>query len=135
MHKEKVMTDKELVALAVKAKENAWAPYSNFHVGAAILCENGEVFTGCNVENSSYGAAICAERTAAVKAVSEGRRDIKCIAVVCDEDEYCMPCGICRQFLADLAPKLRFLLAKPSGEYIERTMDELLPGAFRLEKK
>ena len=129
------MTDKELVALAIKAKEKAWAPYSNFHVGAAILCENEEVFTGCNVENSSYGATVCAERTAVVKAVSEGRRDFAAIAVVSDEDEYCMPCGICRQFLADFAPKLKFLLAKPTGEYVERTMEDLLPGAFRLEKK
>ena len=129
------MTDKELVARAIDAKDKAWAPYSNFHVGAAILCENGDVFTGCNVENSSYGATICAERTAAVKAVSEGRRDFAAIAVVSDEDEYCMPCGICRQFLADFAPTLRFLLAKSSGEYKVSTLEELLPGAFRLEKK
>ncbi|MBR6812677.1 MAG: cytidine deaminase [Oscillospiraceae bacterium] len=129
------MTDKELVLTAIKAKDNAWAPYSGFHVGAAILCESGEVFTGCNVENSSYGATICAERTAAVKAVSEGKRNFSCIAVVSDADEYCMPCGICRQFLADIAPSLRFLLAKPSGEYKVSSMEELLPGAFRLEKK
>ena len=95
------MTDNELVAKAKEALENSYSPYSHFAVGAALLSTDGQVFIGCNIENSSYGAAICAERTAAVKAVSEGAKHFKAIAVVCSTGEYAYPCGICRQFVGE----------------------------------
>lgn len=90
-----------LISRAKETMKNAYTPYSNFQVGAAILTEDGRIFTGCNVENSSYGAAICAERTAAVKAVSEGAKRFKALAVVCSSGEYAYPCGICRQFVGE----------------------------------
>ena len=92
------MTEREsLISKAKEYMKNAYTPYSKFNVGAAILTDDGRIFGGCNIENSSYGAAICAERTAAVKAVSEGAKHFKAIAVVCSTGEYAYPCGICRQ--------------------------------------
>ena len=107
------MTDQELLDFADKAKEKAYAPYSRFQVGAAILTKEGKVFTGCNVENSSYGAAICAERTAAVKAVSEGYHDFEMIAIASNgsDKETVYPCGICRQFLHEFNPDLKVICA------------------------
>ena len=90
------MTDRELLTLAQKAAENAYVPYSKFSVGAALECTDGTVFTGCNVENAALGSTICAERTAICKAVSEGHRDFKRIAIWGDGENYCMPCGACR---------------------------------------
>ena len=98
------MTDLELVEIAIKSKQNAYVPYSNFKVGAALLGKSGKVYTGCNVECSSYGISLCAERTALVKAVSEGEREFEKIAVVGGNNEelaYTTPCGACRQFLSD----------------------------------
>ena len=111
------MTDQELLDLADKAKEKAYAPYSRFQVGAAILTKEGKVFTGCNVENSSYGAAICAERTAAVKAVSEGYHDFEMIAIASNgsDKETVYPCGICRQFLHEFNPDLKVICQSPDG--------------------
>ena len=130
------MTDKELYELAVKAMENAYTPFSKFPVGAALLTESGEVFTGCNIENSSYGGTICAERTACVKAVSEGHRKFQTLAVVCG-DGMVTPCGICRQFLYEFEPKLRVISGEDSDHIVEFRLDELMPGGFRLvdEKK
>lgn len=99
------MTRDELMAMANKAMENSYSPYSHFKVGAAILTDSGKVFTGCNIENSSYGATICAERTAAVKAVSEGYTHFVAIAICCSSGEYAYPCGICRQFVAEFMDK------------------------------
>ena len=90
------MTDQELVAVALRARENAYAPYSRFRVGAALECADGTVYTGCNVENAAYGSSICAERTALVKAVSEGRRAFTRLAVAGDSGDPCWPCGACR---------------------------------------
>ena len=87
------MTDQELVAVALRARENAYAPYSRFRVGAALECADGTVYTGCNVENAAYGSSICAERTALVKAVSEGRRAFTRLAVAGDSGDPCWPCG------------------------------------------
>lgn len=113
------MTEREL--LINKAKEymnNAYAPYSGFNVGAAVMTDDGRVFGGCNIENSSYGAAICAERTAAVKAISEGARHFKAIAVVCSTGEYAYPCGICRQFVGEFMDRdgMLYLEDKNEGE-------------------
>lgn len=95
------MNREELISRAYEAMEKAYSPYSGFKVGAAILTENGNVYTGCNVENASYGATICAERCAALKAVSEGQVVFKQIAIVSSSREFTYPCGICRQFLAE----------------------------------
>lgn len=96
----------KLKELVFEARSAAYAPYSNFRVGAALLTTDGLYFKGCNVENASYGAGICAERTAFVKAVSEGHKSFKAIAVVTDKEAMCSPCGICRQFMREFAPKL-----------------------------
>ena len=115
------MTDQELLNLADKAKQKAYVPYSKFQVGAAILTKEGKVFTGCNVENSSYGAAICAERTAAVKAVSEGYHG--------SDKETVYPCGICRQFLHEFNPELKVICQSPDGFETYR-LSELMPKGF-----
>lgn len=120
-----------LVAAAIEARENAYAPYSGFAVGAALEDENGRQYTGCNVENVSYGATCCAERTAIFKAISEGSRKIDRLAVVCGQDDYCLPCGICRQVMAEFATEDFVLLAaKPDGKYRVLTFAEILPNAF-----
>ncbi len=127
------LTDKELLDLAVKASENAYVPYSHFHVGAALECSDGTVFTGCNVENSSYGATNCAERTAIFKAVSEGHRDFVRIAVYCADgkpEDYSMPCGICRQVMAEFNCDMVLVLGKTDGSYMVTTLREILPHAF-----
>lgn len=100
------MTDRELINIAVKACENAYAPYSGFCVGAAVECADGSVYTGCNIENSSYGCTNCAERTAVFKAVSEGKRSFRRIAVYADSEDYCLPCGTCRQVLYEFSPNM-----------------------------
>lgn len=125
------MTDQELLNFADKAKENAYVPYSRFQVGAAILTKEGKIFTGCNVENSSYGAAICAERTAAVKAVSEGFRDFDAIAISSSnaDKETVYPCGICRQFLHEFNPDLKVICKSPEGFETYR-LSELMPKGF-----
>ena len=125
------MTDIELLNLALEASKNAYVPYSKFHVGAAILCANGKVYTGCNVENAALGSTICAERTAAVKAVSEGNRDFKRIAVTSpDSRDYCYPCGACRQFLVEFNPDMEVLVGRGDDKYVSFKLRELLPGVF-----
>ncbi|MDD6042832.1 MAG: cytidine deaminase [Eubacteriaceae bacterium] len=125
------MDNKELYRMAVQAMPNAYAPFSNFKVGAALLTEDGKVFTGVNVENSSYGGTICAERTAAVKAVSEGYRSFTKLAVASTGgDAY--PCGICRQFLYEFAPDLEIILGVDEDHLRTCTLRELLPEGFRL---
>ena len=125
------MTDEELVKLAFAAGERAYAPYSRFPVGAALLCEDGRVFTGCNVESAAYGCTICAERTALVKAVSEGSAGgWTAIAVAGRGEDFCWPCGTCRQMLFEFAPGLRVLGARGDGQWREASLRELLPMAF-----
>lgn len=123
-----------LVKKAYEGRANAYAPYSNFKVGAAVLTENDTIYTGCNIENASYGATNCAERTAIFKAVSEGHQKIKAIAIVGVENDYTYPCGICRQVIAEFATKdIKIILGKSHTEYIVKTMEEILPGAFTKE--
>ncbi len=124
------MTDRELLTLAQQASVQAYAPYSGFPVGAALECEDGTVYTGCNVENAAYGDCICAERTAVVKAVSEGHRDFRRIAVYGSGKDYCMPCGACRQVLAEFAPEIEVLAAKTGGTYVSYSLSRLLPHTF-----
>ena len=125
---------KLLLEKAYEGRKNAYAPYSNFKVGAAVLAENGKIYTGCNIENASYGATNCAERTAIFKAISEGNRKIRAIAIVGADDGYTYPCGICRQVIAEFADEnTEIILGKKSLEYIVKTLAEILPGAFTKE--
>lgn len=126
------MTNTELLSIADKAMENAYAPYSKFKVGAALLCKDGTVFTGCNIENATYGATNCAERTAIFKAVSEGQRDFEAIAIVSSSGNETFPCGICRQVMAEFAPELKIVLCdQKKNEHIYH-LSELLPKTFTL---
>ena len=125
------MTERELVDCAFAMLDRSYAPYSHFPVGAALECADGTVFTGCNVENSAYGSTICAERTAAVKAISEGHRDdLVRIAIVGNSTDYCWPCGSCRQFLFEFAPDLECLIARGDHEYVKLPLRELLAHGF-----
>ena len=125
------MTDCELVQKAVEMQKFAYCPYSKFPVGAALLCADGSVFTGCNVESAAYGSTICAERTALLKAVSEGHReDWSAIAVAGKGMEFCWPCGSCRQMLYEFAPDLRVLAVRGDGEFEEAKLSDLLPRGF-----
>ena len=123
-----MIADRELIALASQAREQAYAPYSGYAVGAALLGQSGKVYTGCNVENSSYSLTICAERSAIVKAVSEGEREFRAIAIVTANSG--MPCGACRQMLAEFGLGIRVLVATPGKLVSESTVADLLPGAF-----
>lgn len=124
------MTDEALVQAAFDAMEHAYAPYSGFPVGAALLCTDGTVYTGCNVENAALGAAVCAERTALVKAVSEGKRSFSRLAVASKSPEPCTPCGLCRQMLAEFAPELEVLCARADRSFQRYSLRDLLPHGF-----
>ncbi len=125
------MTDQELVQKAIEMQKFSYVPYSHFPVGAALLCEDGRVFTGCNVENAAYGSTICAERTALLKAVSEGcRTGWTAIAIAGTGSDYCWPCGACRQMLYEFAPNLRVLAARGDGSFVEMELAQLLPRGF-----
>ena len=127
------MTDKELVNIAKEAMENAYAPYSHFKVGAALLAKDGRVFQGCNIENASYGATNCAERTAIFKAVSEGVREFEAIAIVASSGAYASPCGICRQVLFEFLPEGKVILDSDEKGMATFSVQELLPFGFRGE--
>lgn len=117
---------------AFEAKENAYAPYSNFKVGAALLCADGTIYKGCNIENASYPVTLCAERSALASAVSEGKRDFVAIVITGGED-YCFPCGMCRQALAEFCNKdFRVVVAKNENETKVYKLYELLPETFTL---
>jgi len=122
--------DDALAGRALEALEHAYSPYSRFRVGAALLAEDGRVFTGCNVENASFGLTWCAERTAVVKAVSEGARRFRAMAIATDQERPVMPCGACRQVLHEFAPELRLLVVSRSGRRYETFLGHLLPEAF-----
>ena len=127
------MTNETLIGHAKQAMGRAYAPYSGFQVGAALLTKDGQVFYGCNIENASYGATNCAERTAIFKAVSEGQREFDKIAVVCSENRKAYPCGICLQVMSEFMPDGMVLLEDSNG--IETlTVKELLPAAFQLKE-
>ena len=128
-------TAQELVNQAIEAREKAYAPYSKFKVGAAILTKSGTVFPGCNIENASYGATICAERAAVCNMIANGGADPIAIAICYNEEEFAVPCGICRQVLSEFSPKgdLVILMAKTDGTYQETTLSALLPSSFKLE--
>ena len=135
------MTNEEratLISAASRARENAHAPYSHFRVGAALRANSGRIFTGCNVENSSFGLTLCAERVAVFKALSEGERGFDAVAVVADTERLTPPCGACRQILWEFCRDAEVVLANLSGQIIMRRMSDLLPDAFDasfMEKK
>ncbi len=131
------MTDIQLMEEAKKARKNAYAPYSNFAVGAALLTESGALYTGCNIENAAYGPGNCAERTAFFKAVSEGERSFAKIAIVggaegSDPVEMCAPCGICRQVMREFCDPESFeiLLQDGKGRVVSFTLGQLFPHGF-----
>lgn len=122
---------KELIQKALEEKGRAYAPYSNFSVGAAVQTESGDIFGGFNIENASFGATNCAERTAIFGALEQGARKIKALAVVGDPKAYTYPCGICRQVMVEFgAPDMTVIVAKNETEYKVHTLEEILPGAF-----
>ena len=130
-------TDKrQLLEAAKEAKKYSYAPYSNFHVGAALYCKDGSIYTGCNIENAAFTPTNCAERTAFFKAVSEGRRDFTAIAIVGNKrgeaGNYCPPCGVCRQVMREFcAPdNFKIYLAKSPEDYREFTLEQILPMGF-----
>ena len=126
----------ELIQKAAEAKEKAYVPYSGFHVGAALLCKDGTIITGCNIENSAYGPTNCAERTAIFKAVSEGYREFQAIAIISDSKKLTAPCGVCRQVMAEFCePDFEVIMLSSDGRYRSATLAELLPYAFSLKEE
>jgi cytidine deaminase len=121
----------QLLDQARSAREHAYAPYSRFTVGAAVLTAAGEVFSGCNIENASLGATICAERVAIFRAVAAGHRDLTALAVIADTPEPVAPCGLCRQVLAEFSPDCRVIMANTAGRTRLTNLKDLLPLAFR----
>ncbi len=128
--KKSPLTPSQLVAHAKKAMQRAHAPYSHFRVGAALLTKSGKLYTGCNVEVSSFSLTLCAERTAVFKAISDGESSFQSIAVISDSPAYISPCGACRQVMAELAPGAIIHLADAKGKYITLPVAELLPLPF-----
>ena len=124
------MTDNELLKEAEEACQNSYSPYSHFRVGAAILTKTGKIYRGCNIENSSYGATVCAERTALFNAVSNGEKEIEKIAIFSPDSDNCPPCGICRQVLLEFAPDIKVIYRSKGKGMTSKTLSELLPEAF-----
>ena len=126
----------ELIQSALNAQKNSYAPYSKFNVGAAVLCASGKIYTGTNVENASYPAGLCAERTAIFHAIAEGEKQICAVAIVgglnFTASDYCAPCGMCRQVMREFAnpENLLVIMAKSPTDYVEKTLEELLPMSF-----
>ncbi len=130
---DQLVTDDDLVQTARDAMENAYAPYSRFRVGAALVTRGGQIFTGVNVENASYGLTVCAERVAVFKAVSEGRRDITRMAIVSSSGEHTYPCGACRQVLNEFGKEIRVVVADGAGNVVNIPLSDLLPHSFGRE--
>jgi cytidine deaminase len=124
------MKDTELINHAKAAMKNAYAPYSRFKVGAALLTKSGKVFTGCNIENNSYGLTICAERVAIFKAVSEGEQDFKAMAITASGSKTAMPCGACLQVMAEFSKNLSLIIHNKNGRVIKRKLTDLLSEPF-----
>jgi len=124
------MSENKLCQMAAAMLDRAYCPYSHFPVGAALECSDGTVFTGCNVENAAYGVTICAERTAMTKAVSEGHRDFARIAIAGKSEDFCVPCGICRQMMMEFAPDMEVICLNSKGETKKFALRELLPYGF-----
>ena len=124
------LSDKDLARQAMEARRRAIAPFSHFTVGAALCTRAGEVYLAGNIESSSYGLTLCAERVALFKALSEGESEFSAIAIAAGTDEFCSPCGACRQVLWDYAPKIEVILVNRNGKIRKYQLAELLPEAF-----
>ncbi len=121
----------QLVEIALDARKNSYAPYSNYRVGSALLCDDGiNIYSGCNIENASYPCGLCAERVALAKAVSDGHRKFRAIAIVGSSEEICTPCGLCRQALFEFAPDLTVICCGSKGNYEIHSLNELLAAGF-----
>lgn len=130
------MTDRELLCAAEKAESFSYCPYSGFRVGAALLTKSGKLYSGCNIENASFGLTNCAERTALFKAVSEGERDFAALAISSKAEDFCLPCGACLQALSEFTgPDFRIILKNSKGEIKSINTKALLPFAFELPEK
>ncbi|XP_031695616.1 cytidine deaminase-like [Anarrhichthys ocellatus] len=128
-------TVKKLIQQSQEAKQQAYCCYSNFRVGAALLTKDDTVITGCNVENACYNLGVCAERNAIAKAVSQGHRSFKAIAIASDmNDKFISPCGGCRQFMREFGLHWDVYMSKPDGSYLKKTVEELLPVSFGPEE-
>ena len=121
---------RKLISEAKKARKRAYTPYSKFQVGAALLSTNGKIFTGCNIENASFGLAVCAERVAIFKAISEGSTKFEAIAVIGDTGKPCSPCGACRQVISEFGKDITLIMANLKGDVKIKKIKELLPEAF-----
>jgi cytidine deaminase len=130
----KIESIDELIAAAKRVRANAYAPYSHFQVGAALLGSDGRIYTGCNVENASYGLSVCAERTAVFQAVSQGLTSFQALALVADSEEPVSPCGACRQVLAEFSPEMPVLMVNLKGKIVRSTVEKLLPSSFTFQK-
>ncbi|MDK2798657.1 MAG: cytidine deaminase [Clostridiales bacterium] len=128
-----MMDEKKLIEIASHARINSYSPYSKFRVGAALLTKSGKVFTGCNIENATYGATCCAERTAIYKAISEGEKEFEAIAVQGDNEGFTFPCGICRQVIAEFSPSIKVILSDKEKNIKVYPLSDLLPHAFYKE--
>ena len=120
----------KLIKEAERAKKKAYTPYSKFKVGAAVLCADGKIFTGCNIENASFGLTVCAERVAIFKAISEGSTKFEAIAVIGDTEKPCSPCGACRQVMSEFCEDTPLIMANSKGDVKIKKVKELLPEAF-----
>ncbi|NLB53579.1 MAG: cytidine deaminase [Syntrophomonadaceae bacterium] len=129
------MTPEELIAAARKAQNNSYSPYSQFKVGAALLTDGGNIYTGVNVENASFGLTVCAERVAIFNAISNGEKDFSAIAITGDHKGYTYPCGACLQVLAEFSPQIKILLTDENDNYQEYYLKDLLPQLFSLENQ
>ena len=127
------MTGRQLIKAAKQAQAFSYSPYSGFKVGAALLCKSGKVYTGCNIENASFSATVCAERTALFKAVSEGEREFSAMAIVGNTD-LCFPCGVCRQVMSEFCGKNFKIYLEENGTPVTYALGELLPGRFDFKK-
>lgn len=134
-----MINQEQLIKKAFEAQKFSYAPYSQFNVGAALLCADGTIYTGCNIENAAFSPTNCAERTAFFKAISEGKKDFVAIAIVGNKSnvekgqgDYCAPCAVCRQVMAEFCDleKFQVIMAKDDNDYIENTLGELIPLAF-----
>jgi cytidine deaminase len=121
----------DLIKMAIEARSHAYSPYSNIKVGASLLTKSGRIFTGCNIENSSFGLTICAERVAIFKALSEGETEFTAMAIAADD--FLAPCGACRQVIWEFSKELKIILVNKRGETRETSIKELLPQAFELQ--
>lgn len=124
---------KELINKAIQAREKSYSPYSNFKVGASVMGESGKIYSGCNIENAAYSPTICAERVAIFKAISNGEREIKKIALIGSTDSFTYPCGVCRQVMTEFASDdFEIIVAKNIEEYMSYSLDDLMPNSFRV---